>query len=241
LLYVGGLDDYITISSDFQGWFGGVVHVKVSKLILAAFVAAAGLIGFAGVAQAGPAPSSAVVACVNGDGVMSLTITNPAADAGAEFVITNPQTFVASAIDLAPGASQVVTLAGLPDGSVVVPVQVNGNDASVTSQISCDPPVCTEGVLSVVTDQSGVQHQACVASAAEAPVAPVTPVRASLAPLTARTGSANAQSVLPTTGAGTGGLVIAAVLVGSGSVVSLFSRRKRGGSRKGFRRRGLTP
>ena len=136
---MAGLDDYITISSDFRGRFGGVVHVKVSKLILAAVVAAAGLIGFAGVAQAAPAPSSAVVACVNGDGVMSLTITNPAAEPVAEFVITNPQTFVASVIDLAPGASQLVTLGGLPDGSVIVPVQVNGNDASVTSQISCDP------------------------------------------------------------------------------------------------------
>ena len=172
-----------------------MVHVRVSKLMVAAGVAAAGLVGFGGVADAAPGSSGAVVACVNGDGVMSLTITNPAADAVAEFVITNPQTFVASVIDLAPGASQLVTLGGLSDGSVVVPVQVNGNDASVTSQISCDPPVCTEGVLSVVTDQSGVQHQACVASAATAPVAP--PVRASLAAPPAQTTSTSAQAGLP--------------------------------------------
>jgi len=178
LLYVAVLDDYITISSDFRGRFGGVVYVKVSQLMLAAVVAAAGLIAFADVAQAAPAPISASVACVNGDGVISLTLANPSADTGAEFVITNPQTFVASIVDLAPGASQLVTLDGLSDGSVVVPVQLDGVDASVTSQISCDPLVCTEGALSTVTDQSGVQHQACVASAAEAPVAPV---RASLA------------------------------------------------------------
>lgn len=231
------LDDYITISSDFRGRFGGVVYVKVSQLMLAAVVAAAGLIAFADVAQAAPAPISASVACVNGDGVISLTLANPSADTGAEFVITNPQTFVASIVDLAPGASQLVTLDGLSDGSVVVPVQLDGVDASVTSQISCDPLVCTEGALSTVTDQSGVQHQACVASAAEAPVAPV---RASLAPLATRKASATTQSTLPTTGAGTGGLVIAAVLVGSGSVVSLLSRRKRAGGRKGFRRRRLT-
>ena len=215
------------------------MNVKVSQLMLAAVAATAGLIAFADVAQAAPAPSSAVIACVDGDGVMSLTLTNPAADAGAEFVVTNPQTFVASVVDLAAGASQVVTLGGLADGSVVVPIRVNGTDASVTIQISCDPPVCTEGALSTVTDQSGVQHQACVASAAAAPV-PVAPVRASLVPLATRTTTATPQSTLPTTGAGTGGLVIAAVLVGSGSLVSLLSRRKRGGGRKGFRRRRLT-
>jgi LPXTG-motif cell wall-anchored protein len=205
--------------------------------MMAAVVVASGLSAFAGVAGAAPVPTSAVVGCVNGDGVMSLTLFNPAADAGADFVVTDPQTFVASVIDLAPGASQLVTLGGLPDGLVVVPVTVNGTDASGTSQISCDPPVCNQGVLSTVTDQSGVQHQACVASAGEAPVAPA---RASLAPLAARTTSSTTQSALPATGAGTGGLVIAAVLVGSGSVVSLLTRRKRVGGRKGFRRRRLT-
>ena len=216
-----------------------MVHVRVSKLMVAAGVAAAGLVGFGGVANAAPGSSGAVVTCVNGDGVMSLTITNPAADVGAEFVVTNPVTFEASVIDLAPGASQLVTLGGLPDGSVVVPVQLNGADASVTAQISCDITACTDGVLTVVTDDSGVQHQACVASAATAPVAP--PVRASLAAPLAQTTSTSAQATLPTTGAGTSGLVIAAVLVGSGSVVSLLSRRRPAARRKRFRRRGLTP
>ncbi|MGZ4674590.1 MAG: hypothetical protein ACXV8K_18160, partial [Ilumatobacteraceae bacterium] len=168
-------------------------------------------------------------------GVMSLTITNPAADAGAEFVVTNPQTFQASVIDVPAGASQLVTIGGLPDGSVVVPVQLNGADASVVSQIACDAP-CTDGVLSLVTDDSGVQRQACVASAA-GPVAP--PARAALAQPAARTTSAT-RATLPTTGAGSGGLVIAAVLVGSGSVVSLLSRRRPVARRKGFRRRRLT-
>jgi hypothetical protein len=246
---VGGLDDYRTFNSDLRSRFGGVVQVKFSNLMAAAVVAAAGLIAFADVAQAAPAPSAAAVTCVNGDGVISLTITNPAVDAEAEFVVTNPQTLVADVIELAPAASRVVTLAGLPDGSVVVPVQVNGNDASVTTQISCDPPVCTEGVLSTVTDQNGVQHQACVASAAGAPAAPpapsapvasAAPARSSLGPVGPRTASASSQATLPTTGAGTGGLIIAAVLVGSGSVVSLLSRRRPAGSRKGFRRRRLT-
>jgi hypothetical protein len=238
LLYVAGLDDYITVIPDLRGRFGGMVHMRLSKLVVAPLAAAVGLIGFGGAVEAAPAPSSAAVTCVNGDGVLNLTITNPAADAGAEFVVTNPVTFEASVIDLPAGASQVVTFGGLPDGSVVAPVQLNGTDASVTSQISCDVPVCTDGVLSVVTDDSGVQHQACVASAAGGPVA--VPPRASLAPPVAHTTSASTQATLPTTGAGTGGLVIAAVLVGSGSLVSLLSRRRPMTRRKGFRRRRLT-
>ena len=204
--------------------------------MVAAVVTAAGFAGFVRVAQAAPISSTAV-SCVNGDGVMNLMITNPAADASAEFVVTNPATFVASVFDLDPGASQMVTLRGLSDGSVVVPVRLNGNDASVTTQVSCDAPACAEGVLSVVTDDSGVQQAACVAS--EADPAP-NPQKSQLAPSPQRTTAAPA--VLPTTGAGTGGLVLAAVLVGSGSVVSLLSRRRKpAGRRKGFRRRGATP
>lgn len=204
--------------------------------MVAAFVAVACFAGFARVAEASPI-SSTSVSCVNGDGVVSLTITNPAADASAEFVVTNPATFVASVIDLGPGASQIVTLRGLSDGSVVVPVRLNGDDASVTTQISCDATACSDGVLSVVTDDSGVQQEACVASAAD----PATsPQKASLAPSTQR--ATSTRAVLPTTGADTGGLVLAAVLVGSGSVVSLLSgRRKPAGIHKGFRRRGATP
>jgi hypothetical protein len=202
-----------------------------------ALVAAAGVAGFGGVTQAAPSSSTAAVFCVNGDGVMNLTLTNPAADADAEFVVTNPTTFVASVIDLHPGASQMITLSGLADGSVVVPVQLNGADVSVTRQISCDPLVCTDGVLSIVTDDSGVQQQACVASEA----GPATsPQKSTLAASTKR--RTTTQAVLPTTGAGSGGLLLAAVLVGSGSVVSLLSRpRKPAGSRKGFRRRGANP
>jgi LPXTG-motif cell wall-anchored protein len=98
--------------------------------------------------------------------------------------------------------------------------------------------VCADGVLSVVTDDSGVQHQACVASAAETPVAPVPPTPSALVRRTTTT--ATTQSDLPATGNGTDGLVIAALLVGSGSVVSLLSRRRPAVHRKGFRRRGLT-
>jgi LPXTG-motif cell wall-anchored protein len=202
-----------------------MVNVKLSQLIVATGIAAGSLIGFGGIANAAPTASTSAVACVNGDGVMDLVVTNPATDAPAEFVVTNPQTFIASVIDLAPGSSQVVTVDGLADGAVVVPVQFNGSDASVSTQIACDAPACTQGVPTTVTDENGVQHQACVDSAADA-VAPV-PAPAAAQQTVSRPVPSTSPAELPKTGAGTGtGLVIAALLVGSGSVASLLSRRK---------------
>jgi LPXTG-motif cell wall-anchored protein len=194
-----------------------MVQLKLFQLIATAGIAVASVVGFGNVVSAASTATATGVACVNGDGVMDLVVTNPATDAPAEFVITNPETFVASVIDLGPGSSQLVTVAGLADGSVVVPVQFNGSDASVSTQIACDPPTCVDGVPTTVTDDAGVQHQACVESAAAAPA------RSSLVPQPTTT---TTPARLPTTGAGTGGLVIAALLVGSGSVASLVSRRK---------------
>jgi LPXTG-motif cell wall-anchored protein len=115
----------------------------------------------------------------------------------------------------------------LSDGSVIVPVQFNGNDASVSTVISCDPLVCAQGVPTVITDDNGVQHQACVDSAGAAPALapPANPDKASLVPQPKPTPTTTGAQ-LPKTGAGTGGLVIAAILVGSGSIASLLSRRR---------------
>lgn len=198
--------------------------VKISKLLLTVGVSAACLVGFGGIAQAAPTASTSGVACVNGDGVMNLTVSNPAPDASAQFVITNPETFISSVIVVAPSSSQVVTVDGLSDGAVVVPIQFNGSDASISTLIACDPATCPQGVLTTVVDGNGVQQQACVDSAAAAPAVPAsaTPAKSNLS----QPASTKSVRKLPTTGAGTGGLVIAALLVGSGSIASLLSRRK---------------
>ncbi|MEP7046837.1 MAG: LPXTG cell wall anchor domain-containing protein [Ilumatobacteraceae bacterium] len=204
--------------------------MKLFQLIAAAGITAATLVGLGGIASASAMASTAGVACVNGDGVVDLAISNPATDAGAEFVITNPETLVASVVELDPGASQVIVLDGLSDGRVIVPVKFNGSDASVSTVIACDPLACATGVLTTVVDDSGVQQQACVDSASAAPagaaVAPAaaTSARSLLAPPQSTT--TTSPQHLPKTGTGTGGLVIAALLVGSGSVASLLSRRK---------------
>lgn len=192
--------------------------------MIAAVVAAASLVGFGGVAAAATAATTASVSCVNNDGVMALTVTNPATDVSAEAVVTNPVSFVASVIVLAPGASHVVTIDGLSDGPVVVPVQFNGNDESVSTLITCDTQPCAEGALTVVIDDSGVQHEACVASAVAVP--PATSAKATFVPSAPAMPTAS-PAALPATGSGTGGLVIAALLVASGSVASYMSRRKR--------------
>ena len=124
-----------------------------------------------------------------------------------------------------------VTVDAPADGSV--------SDGSVSAPIACDTLVCTDGVLTTVTDDSGVQHQACVASAAADPApAPAAHPAPAAAPAAAQvqaparaallsTTPTTSAPQLPSTGAGTtSGLVIAALLVGSGSVASLLSRRK---------------
>lgn len=143
---------YVAVPDEYRvyhlkcGKFGAMVHMKITQLIMAAGMAAASVVGFAGNAAAAPATST----------------------------------------------------------------------------------VCAEGALAIVTDDSGVQHEACVASAVAIPaptttefvLAPASPVQ------TVSTTPSTSSPELPKTGTGSLGLLVGAVLVGSGSVASLLSRRK---------------
>ncbi len=72
--------------------------------------------------------------CTNGDGSVNVTMTNNGDDVDALFVLDGvPYT-------LAPGATKVVTLSGLTDGSHLVPLMVNGIDKSFTVIVDCDRP-----------------------------------------------------------------------------------------------------
>ena len=68
-----------------------------------------------------------------------------------------------------------------------------------------------QGVPTTVTDDNGVQHQACVDSAAD-PVAPAPAAVARQGNAVAARSNLWSVTQLPRTGAGTGGLVIAALV-----------------------------
>jgi LPXTG-motif cell wall-anchored protein len=112
-------------------------------------------------------------------------------------------------------ATAAVSLAGFGGIAVAAPT---ASSAAVA---------CAEGAPSVITDDNGVQHQACVDSAADAPALapPANPDKASLVPKPASTPTTSSGQ-LPQTGTGSGGFVIATILVCSGSIASLLSRRK---------------
>jgi len=139
-----------------------------------------------------------------------------------------------------------------------------GGLAHAAPAANVDSVSCADGALAIVTGDDGLQHQACVASAADAPVVPagtvspvvpagtvspvvpagtVSPVvaagtespvvpigttihRGLVAPQSTGSAAASNSTSLPQTGAGMGGVAIAAILVGTGSVASLIARRK---------------
>jgi len=77
---------------------------------------------------------SHVESCANGDGNVEVTLTNNGDDVDATFVLDGVSYVVA------PGASKVVTLTGLADGSHLIPLTVNGVDKSFTVLVDCDRP-----------------------------------------------------------------------------------------------------
>lgn len=112
--------------------------------------------------------------------------------------------------------SQLIVAAGIAAVSVV---GLAGTAAAAPT--AAETPACAEGVLTTITDDNGVQQQACVAVAAADPAAPAVAESALLSQPEPTT-----PTELPKTGTGTGGLIIAALLVGTGSIASLLSRRK---------------
>jgi LPXTG-motif cell wall-anchored protein len=88
-------------------------------------------------------------------------------------------------------------------------------------------PVCPEGAISVVTDDSGVEQVACVAVGGVPVVGPAGSIAGTEALAVASRAPSTVTTSLPQTGGGHGSLIIATLLVGSGSVASLISRRKR--------------
>ena len=90
-------------------------------------------------------------------------------------------------------------------------------------------PACEAGTQSLVYDDQGVAHWACVAQEGPAPAEPPTSTIAAVL------GSA----ALPTTGRGTDSAALGVVLVSLGMLCRCASRRD--GSAKAFRAETLSP
>jgi hypothetical protein len=90
-------------------------------------------------------------------------------------------------------------------------------------------PACEAGTQSLVYDDQGVAHWACVAQEGPAPAEPSTTTIAALV----------GSGALPTTGRGTDSAALGVVLVSLGMLCRCVSRR--GGSVKAFRAETISP
>ena len=72
--------------------------------------------------------------CVDGDGSVVVSMKNDGDDVDATFVLDGVT------YTLAPGATKVVTLGGLSDGSHTIPLSINGVDKSFAVLVDCDRP-----------------------------------------------------------------------------------------------------
>jgi hypothetical protein len=75
----------------------------------------------------------------NDNGVLDLTLINEGA-ADAHFVVTDARTNAQSAFTVAPQSAAAVTFTDLSDGTVAVPVSVDGVASAVAVSVACDPP-----------------------------------------------------------------------------------------------------
>jgi len=106
--------------------------------IAAAVVAAVGCHGALVHAAEGEAYVLADVQCSpEVQGVLDLTLVNDRS-ADATFVLLLPGADAPSTIVVAPAEAYAVTYTGLADGPVLVPITLDGADATAAAVVSCD-------------------------------------------------------------------------------------------------------
>jgi LPXTG-motif cell wall-anchored protein len=146
------------------------------------------------------------------NGVLDLTLVNDdPANAAAFTVATSAKP---SQYEVASLSARAITMTGLADGPVVVPVMVNGVSSDVSVTVACDP-------AQVEVLPPTVAPTTIVASSPPHPVAPPTTQAAISSP-------ADGGFLLPSTGSSLRGLVIGGVLVVAGIAASLLARRRYG-------------
>lgn len=171
----------------------------IRRLIICA-AAGAALGWMPHVASAAGAAVNVHSSCLNGDGIVDITLHHVGRDGLATFRVTDPRSGGITEVDVEPGTGTPVSFDHLPDGTVTVQVLADGADASFSVDVACDPL----GAASCATVPLG---GGCVQSGLPLPSEPTSP------------------AVLPATG-GTEGLWIGAALVACGAAASLVSRRR---------------
>jgi molybdopterin-guanine dinucleotide biosynthesis protein A len=83
---------------------------------------------------------SAQIACANGNGDITVTLTNTGGDLPVTFVVTDPRTNETTTKTLSPGQSDTVVLTGFPDGPVTIPITANQVAYDQTVTVACDRP-----------------------------------------------------------------------------------------------------
>ena len=76
----------------------------------------------------------------NHNGVLDLTLVNDQASQEAVFEVSAPASGTSAAISVAAASVSAITFTDLADGSLTVPVSVNGVDAGVAVRVACDAP-----------------------------------------------------------------------------------------------------
>lgn len=172
----------------------------VRRVIICA-AAGAALCSMPHAAAAAGASVNVDSSCLNGDGVVDITLLHVGKEGLATFRVTDPLTGAITEFDVEPGNGVPVSFGQLPDGPVTVKVLADGTDASYSVDVACDPA----GAAFCAPGTSG---DTCVASGLPLPQqAPASP------------------AVLPATG-GAEGLWIGVALVACGAAASLVSRRR---------------
>jgi LPXTG-motif cell wall-anchored protein len=131
---------------------------------VASLGAGVGLLAVTSVSAA-PEDGAYVLADVQCDtasnGVLDLTLVNERGAAEAVFTVTDSRSSAISQFTVAPQSAAAITLTDLDDGTVAVPVVVDGVRNDLAVSVACDPPRVEVGEPPVL--------QAEVASLASAP------------------------------------------------------------------------
>jgi LPXTG-motif cell wall-anchored protein len=143
------------------------------------------------------------------NGVLDITLVNDDPVKGAVFTVATAAK--PSQIDVGPRSAHAITMTGLADGPVVVPVMVNGVSSQVSASVACDQPD-----VAVLAPTIAPSTTAVVSS----------PPHLALPTHPSVTGQVSGAAMLPSTGSSVRGLIIGGILVAAGIAASLLARRR---------------